>query len=81
MTAQTVAQKMAKQGYITAREAANRTGKSIHTIYRWINTNEVDGCRVFGSWYVSLESLDSKAEQDDAKAFGLLADDPASQSG
>lgn len=60
MEGQTVTDRAAKKGWITAKEAARRSGFSLPTIYRWCDNAEVESERVAKKRFVKLSTLKKK---------------------
>lgn len=50
-------QKMRQKGYEPVTDIAKRLGKDISTVYRWLDSGEVEGEDVMGRRYVLLRSV------------------------
>jgi len=50
-------QRMALKGYCSARHAASLAGKSIGTIYNWLNAGHIEGTTVGRDRYVKYDSF------------------------
>lgn len=68
------AEVMRSRGYITAREASEKMGMDIASIYRWLETGEVDGVKVGVKRYVSKASLVKKLGIKVAVIFGIITE-------
>lgn len=62
---------MRRQGFIPTREAANRLGRNITTIYRWVDAGKVEGTEVASRRYVNLKSLATFVGRDATQLLGL----------
>jgi hypothetical protein len=69
---------MRKQGFIPTREAANKLGRNITTIYRWVDAGKVEGTEVASRRYVNLKSLAAFVGKDAAQLLGLGSEAPPS---
>lgn len=77
--AQSLEEKMESQGYLKVSRAAEKLGVSVYTIYRWIKAGTLDGEKVIGHWFVTIDSLIAKANStspDGARKAGLIEGDP-----
>lgn len=62
---------MRSKGYISASETAEKVGKSIATIYRWLEEGFVEGTQLGRSWFVKLDSLIKYLGPESAEMLGL----------
>lgn len=60
MAGQTLAERAAKKGWVTPKDAAEQSGFSAPTIYRWIKEGELASERVAGRMFVQLSALRKK---------------------
>jgi len=63
---------LAEKGYIPASKAASMVGKSLQTIYYWIEDKKVDAVRIDTHWYVKRSSLVDFYKAQDPAAVALL---------
>lgn len=49
-----------KRPAVTVLQAAHLLGKSLDTIYRWLNEGRLAGRRVGGAWLVYRDALDDE---------------------
>lgn len=71
--------KLREQGYISAREVSERTGKDISTIYRWMDEGEVDSETVMGRRYVLVRSLIIKVGVKASELLGFTTDEQSAE--
>lgn len=68
------------KGYVPASEIAQRLGKDISTVYRWLDNDEVEGEEVMGRRYVLLRSvIVEKVGVRQSVLLGLITEDQAKQ--
>jgi excisionase family DNA binding protein len=63
---------LASKGYIPAKDAAEKIGKSTQTIYYWLEQKKVEGVRIGTHWYVKETSLAAYYKKMDPKAVALM---------
>jgi len=68
---ETQARKLARSGYMTAREAADLIGRHVTSVYRMVQAGTVDGLHIGRSWYVQRDSLARYLGPAAARALGL----------
>lgn len=75
-TTKTLDEQLAEQGLITASAAAKLIRKTIYTIYRKVDSGEIEGALVMGHRYVKLASLElwikKTTDKTGEKALGRL---------
>ena len=59
------------KGYVPASGIAEKLGKHVTTIYRWIDAGVIDGIRVGKLRYVSLQSLFDYLGEEAVETFEL----------
>jgi excisionase family DNA binding protein len=63
---------LAKKGYVTTPQVAEKTGLTTTTIRSWIDEKKVHGVRVGGRWYVEWASLIRYFREQNPEAVKLL---------
>jgi hypothetical protein len=63
---------MAEKGYIPASKVADLVGKSLATIYNWIDHKKVEAVRMDARWYVKRGSLVEMYRAQDPASVALL---------
>lgn len=63
---------LAEKGYIPASRAAEMVGKSIQTIYNWIDDKRVESVRIDTHWFIKRASLIAYYKEQDPLAAQLL---------
>jgi len=63
---------LADKGYISASEVAQKVGRSLQTVYSWIDEKRIEAVRIDTHWYVKMTSLVSYYREQDPKAVELL---------
>ena len=58
-------------GFISASYASKKLGVHVTTLYRWIDSGKLEGCRIGGRRFVKHEALKEYIGQDISKAIGL----------
>jgi excisionase family DNA binding protein len=61
-----------EKGYIPASKAAEMVGKSLQTIYYWIDDKKIEAHRIDTHWYVLRQSLIDYYKKQDPAAVALL---------
>jgi len=66
-----IADKMRLQGYVSASEAAQKVGRSVHTIYRWQEDGIIESVNIGGHHFVKIKSLIDYLGVDAAELLGV----------
>lgn len=64
-------EKLKLNGYIPAVTAAERVGRTVFTIYRWIRLKKLAGLKVGSYWYVKETSISKCYTPEAARLLGL----------
>lgn len=56
-TTKTMDEQLAEQGLIPASAAARRIGRTVYTVYRKLDSGELEGALVMGHRYVKISSI------------------------